>query len=167
LHRRRTLLVVAPALLAPPAWAHHGWSSFDQARPIYLEGTARDVRWRNPHAELRLELPAEPKLPADLATRSLPPQSALRRREGRRDPARRVRVRGRPGLRTALVAGLKVQSVAKASRAAATVASISAGECAALTNPASYSAGARYTPRSSMAWKKRLKRSLSVAITVP
>jgi hypothetical protein len=34
------------------------------------------VRWRNPHAELRLELPAEPKLPADLATRSLPPQTA-------------------------------------------------------------------------------------------
>ncbi len=73
---RRTLLAAAPALLALPAWAHHGWSSFDQARPIYLEGTARDVRWRNPHAELKLELPADLKLPADLATRAVPPQSA-------------------------------------------------------------------------------------------
>ena len=37
------------------AWAHHGWSSFDQERPIYLEGRAADVKWRNPHAELVLE----------------------------------------------------------------------------------------------------------------
>ncbi len=73
---RRHVLAAAPALFTLPAWAHHGWSSFDQNRPIYLEGTARDVRWRNPHAELKLELPADARLPADLATRSLPPQSA-------------------------------------------------------------------------------------------
>lgn len=73
---RRHVLAAAPVLLSLPAWAHHGWSSFDQNRPLYLEGTARDVRWRNPHAELKLELPADAKLPADLATRSLPPQSA-------------------------------------------------------------------------------------------
>ena len=66
-------LALLPVL---PAWAHHGWSSFDQARPIYLEGTARDVRWRNPHAELKLELAAGLKLPADLATRAVPAQSA-------------------------------------------------------------------------------------------
>ena len=54
----------------------------------------------------------------------------------------------------------------QASRAAAMVAAMSDSVCAALTKPASYSAGARYTPRSSMPWKKRLKRSLSVAITV-
>ena len=59
-----------------PAWAHHGWSSFDQARPIYLEGRAAKVAWRNPHAELELELPAELRLPADLATRVLPLQTA-------------------------------------------------------------------------------------------
>jgi hypothetical protein len=64
------------AALALPAWAHHGWSSFDQKRPIYLEGTAGKVRWANPHTELELELPAELKLPADLATRAVPAQSA-------------------------------------------------------------------------------------------
>ncbi|KPF44217.1 hypothetical protein IP87_17945 [beta proteobacterium AAP121] len=63
-------------LSALPAWAHHGWSSFDQKRPIYLEGTAAKVRWANPHTELELELPAELKLPADLATRAMPAQSA-------------------------------------------------------------------------------------------
>ena len=61
---------------AMPAWAHHGWSSLDQSRPIYLEGKAAKVAWRNPHAEVQLDLPAEPKLPADLATRAVPAQSA-------------------------------------------------------------------------------------------
>jgi len=73
--QRRTL--IAAVLVAPlAARAHHGWSSFDQGRPIYLEGKATKVAWRNPHAELTLELPADLKLPADLAGRKLPAQSA-------------------------------------------------------------------------------------------
>ena len=73
--QRRTL--IAAALAAPlAARAHHGWSSFDQGRPIWLEGRATKVAWRNPHAEMTLELPADPKLPADLASRKLPAQSA-------------------------------------------------------------------------------------------
>lgn len=73
--QRRSL--IATALLAPwAARAHHGWSSFDQGRPIYLEGRATKVAWRNPHAELALELPADLKLPADLSSRKLPAQSA-------------------------------------------------------------------------------------------
>ena len=72
---RRTVLIAATAV---PGWAlaHHGWSSFDQDRPVYLEGRARKVRWQNPHAELELELAPGVKLPADLASRQLPPQSA-------------------------------------------------------------------------------------------
>jgi len=78
MHRRS--LVVAPgalllAAVASPARAHHGWSSFDQERPIYLEGRASKVAWRNPHAELVLELASPLALPADLKQRSLPPQS--------------------------------------------------------------------------------------------
>jgi hypothetical protein len=82
--QRRSLVsaaAVAPlstlSLLVPlPARAHHGWSSFDQSRPIYLEGKAAQVSWRNPHAELELDVAADLKLPADLASRPLPPQSA-------------------------------------------------------------------------------------------
>jgi hypothetical protein len=74
--QRRDFAFSAATLLMLPAWAHHGWSSFDQARPIYLEGKARKVTWRNPHAELELELPGELKLPADLASRPVPAQSA-------------------------------------------------------------------------------------------
>jgi hypothetical protein len=58
------------------AHAHHGWSSFDQDRPIYLEGRVLSTRWRNPHAELELEIPVGLKLPADLAQRVVPAQSA-------------------------------------------------------------------------------------------
>lgn len=78
--QRRTLLLatagLGTGLGAGPARAHHGWSSFDQSRPLYLEGQARSVAWRNPHVELELELPATLALPADLAQRPLPAQSA-------------------------------------------------------------------------------------------
>lgn len=73
---RRLLVASGAVALLPVARAHHGWSSFDQSRPIYLEGAAREVRWRNPHAELVLELPPTLALPADLRQRPLPAQSA-------------------------------------------------------------------------------------------
>ncbi|MCZ8251843.1 MAG: DUF6152 family protein [Hylemonella sp.] len=75
--QRRTAmgLVLLPGLL-PLARAHHGWSSFDQDRPIYLQGRVQSVRWQNPHAELVLEVAAGLSLPADLAQRPLPAQSA-------------------------------------------------------------------------------------------
>ena len=74
--KRRTMLGAALALPALTARAHHGWSSFDQERPIYLEGRVTSVRWQNPHAELDLELAPGLRLPADLASRALPPHSA-------------------------------------------------------------------------------------------
>lgn len=79
--KRRELLAHSAALVLPlglcrQAQAHHGWSSFDQSRPIYLEGKAVKVAWKNPHAELDLEVTPGLKLPADLAQRKLPAQSA-------------------------------------------------------------------------------------------
>lgn len=73
--QRRVFLISAGAV-ALPAFGHHGWSSFDQSRPIWLEGRAVRVSWRNPHVEFDLEVAADAKLPADLATRSLPEQRA-------------------------------------------------------------------------------------------
>ena len=72
----RRILLTAAACLPLAARAHHGWSSFDLARPIYLEGRAVNVAWRNPHVELDLDLAPELKLPADLAQRAVPAQSA-------------------------------------------------------------------------------------------
>ncbi|MES2632725.1 MAG: DUF6152 family protein [Pseudomonadota bacterium] len=73
--QRRNFLMAAMAVPAL-AHAHHGWSSFDQERPIYLEGKVVRSKWQNPHAELMLEVPADLKLPADLGMRQVPAQSA-------------------------------------------------------------------------------------------
>lgn len=72
----RRHFVALTVLAAPLAHAHHGWSSFDQDRPIWLKGRVVESRWRNPHAELILETPATLALPADLKQRTLPAQSA-------------------------------------------------------------------------------------------
>lgn len=73
--QRRHLLGLGLAT-AVPAWAHHGWSSFDQDRPIYLEGKVVRSKWQNPHAELVVEVPADLKLPPDLQQRQLPAQAS-------------------------------------------------------------------------------------------
>lgn len=63
-----------PSFFVPEALAHHGWSSFDQDRPVYLSGSIKSVRWQNPHAELVLTVDGSLKTPGDLATRSVPAQ---------------------------------------------------------------------------------------------
>ncbi|SEA08425.1 DUF6152 family protein [Variovorax sp. YR216] len=75
--RRSLLLAVAsvPATMSS-AWAHHGWGSFDQDRPLYLEGRVVSVKWQNPHVELMIDVPADLKVPADLPKRALPAQTA-------------------------------------------------------------------------------------------
>ncbi|AEG93292.1 DUF6152 family protein [Ramlibacter tataouinensis] len=73
--KRRTL-VLAGVAVPGLALAHHGWSSFDQDRPVWLEGKVSRVRWQNPHAELELDIASNLRVPADLASRPLPPQSA-------------------------------------------------------------------------------------------
>jgi hypothetical protein len=57
------------------AFAHHGWSSFDESRPLYLVGKVKGVKWQNPHVELVIEMPTDAKLPAVLAKRVAPAQS--------------------------------------------------------------------------------------------
>ena len=75
--QRRTFVATGAALgLVSPAWAHHGWSSFDQNRPIFLAGRAQAVSWRNPHAELVLDVATDRALPADLGARALRAQTA-------------------------------------------------------------------------------------------
>ena len=56
--------------------AHHGWSSFDESRPLYIAGTVRSTKWQNPHAEIVITMATNATLPADLAKRSVPAQTA-------------------------------------------------------------------------------------------
>jgi Family of unknown function (DUF6152) len=72
---RRHFLVTGLALAVTPALAHHGWSSFDQDKPLYMVGTVKSVRWQNPHAEIVLAVAPGLTLPADLAQRPVPAQA--------------------------------------------------------------------------------------------
>ena len=76
MQRRDFIVLGAAASSGARVWAHHGWSSFDQDKPLYLEGKVESVAWRNPHAECKLRLAANLQLPADLAKRVVPAQSA-------------------------------------------------------------------------------------------
>ena len=72
----KAVLFVPMVGVGRQASAHHGWSSFDQDRPLYLEGRVVKAVWQNPHVELELELPAALRLPAGLSQQALPAQSA-------------------------------------------------------------------------------------------
>jgi len=72
---KRRILLAAAAAAPVAALAHHGWSSFDQDKPIYLEGRVKAVRWANPHAEAVITVEPTLKLPADLTQRRMPAQS--------------------------------------------------------------------------------------------
>ena len=71
--RRHFAYLTIGVLLAAPVLAHHGWSSFDQDKPLYLSGTLTQVRWQNPHAEVMLRVEAT-KLPDGIASRTVPAQ---------------------------------------------------------------------------------------------
>ncbi len=76
MQRRQILIWAAGGLGTGQALAHHGWSSFDDTRPIFLEGKAATVKWANPHVELMLDVSPSLALPNDLAQRTVPAQTA-------------------------------------------------------------------------------------------
>ena len=52
---RITLFAAALAITIPAAaLAHHGWSSYDETKPITLTGTLQNVAWSNPHASAQM-----------------------------------------------------------------------------------------------------------------
>ena len=72
---RHMLLGLAATAICVSAFAHHGWSSFDQDRPLYLSGEVKSVRWQNPHAETVLSVDARLALPVSLTADALPAQT--------------------------------------------------------------------------------------------
>lgn len=53
----RTTIVSLMLLSAVPgAWAHHGWSSYDAEKAVKVEAPLAEVRYRNPHAEVEVDL---------------------------------------------------------------------------------------------------------------
>jgi Family of unknown function (DUF6152) len=87
--RRKLISGVAPAILAlgislamtSVAWAaHHGWSGYDETKPLNLTGTIRDSGYDNPHGFVELEVAGNPAKtwhvvlapPSRMETRGLP-----------------------------------------------------------------------------------------------
>jgi Family of unknown function (DUF6152) len=84
--KRRDFVLASPALASLAAFAtlatsstsalaHHGWSSFDEAKPLYFIGKVKSMKWQNPHAEVIITMASEAALPMNLAKRVAPKQS--------------------------------------------------------------------------------------------
>ena len=55
-------LLTAAMLAATPALAHHGWSGYDNSKPITLAGTVTEVSYTYPHATIKLDVSGKPWL---------------------------------------------------------------------------------------------------------
>lgn len=52
-------LLLAAAVPAA-ALAHHGWSSYDETKPVTLTGPLKNVSWTNPHATAQMTRQGKP-----------------------------------------------------------------------------------------------------------
>lgn len=46
------LIIISGALILTQAQAHHGWSSYDQAKPVKITTKVVTLKWENPHGEI-------------------------------------------------------------------------------------------------------------------
>jgi hypothetical protein len=49
-------LALTGAVLAIPAWAHHGWETYDAAKQQEVTGTITELKWEQPHAILWIDV---------------------------------------------------------------------------------------------------------------
>lgn len=52
---RGALALLATFVVAGMAYAHHGWSSYDETKPLTADGTIKTSSWSNPHGMATLE----------------------------------------------------------------------------------------------------------------
>lgn len=79
----KRLAALALAAAALPAFAHHGWSEYDQNRPLTLTGTIIETGYEHPHGHVRLETPGKTWLvvlapPSRMQNRGLAPEAIAR-----------------------------------------------------------------------------------------
>ncbi|PLP99237.1 DUF6152 family protein [Cupriavidus pauculus] len=49
-------LAAATALVSLPAIAHHGWSTYDETKPLTVTGKIVETHYENPHATIRVDV---------------------------------------------------------------------------------------------------------------
>jgi hypothetical protein len=52
---RLQILAFSALLLAVPAQAHHGWSSYDASKTLSIEAPLTSLRWANPHGAATIQ----------------------------------------------------------------------------------------------------------------
>jgi len=50
------LTLLAVSALAVSALAHHGWSGYDETKPVTLTGVIKEAGWDNPHGFVKLQV---------------------------------------------------------------------------------------------------------------
>lgn len=53
--RSLTLFAAAAVAIALPAAAHHGWSSYDESKPLTIAGSFTQLSWGNPHGTAKMQ----------------------------------------------------------------------------------------------------------------
>lgn len=53
--RRAAAVTLAAALTATTAVAHHGWSAYDEKKPLTVDGVIKSSQYTNPHGTMKFE----------------------------------------------------------------------------------------------------------------
>lgn len=76
----KTLVACFLLAVALPAAAHHGWSEYEQDKPLTLSGKVVSTGYEHPHGYIRLETPGKTWIvvlapPSRMQARGLPPEA--------------------------------------------------------------------------------------------
>lgn len=52
---RKSIMAAALVLVPAAALAHHGWSSYDDTKPLTVTGPLQKVTWGNPHGTAEIQ----------------------------------------------------------------------------------------------------------------
>jgi len=56
LTRSLTTALIAAATTASAVFAHHGWSEYDEKRPLTMDGIVKSATYTNPHGTMKFEV---------------------------------------------------------------------------------------------------------------
>lgn len=77
---RKSAVLFALITAAMPAFAHHGWSEYDNSKVLQLTGTVAESGYEHPHGHIRLVTPGKTwravlAPPSRMNVRGLPPEA--------------------------------------------------------------------------------------------
>src|ERR1700739_1964330 len=97
-HRWRAILIAGVLGAVARAWADHSFAMFDEAHPIYLEGTVKEFRYVAPHSFIILEVKKQDGTTESWTLEGFAPSALARRGSSRTSlkPGDEINVRVSP-----------------------------------------------------------------------